>query len=625
MENFLSIEEADLDLDNRGLILIEGVNNTSEAYKSNGTGKTSYALESILYALYDTTSKGLKADEVVNRKTGKNTVVTLEGIKGEDTYRIERYRKHSKNKNKVKLFLNDKEITEKSAKDTNQTIENIVGIDYNTFISSIIFSQGAGGGAFASASDKEKKDILENLVNMDIYAKAQEVAKERVKEKENEISGNERDTEKLNWELENVDNLERQDKENYEKTEQMLQQEFEEVNRKTEELNTYVRESLPEVERMKEKIEETKQQRDEVQNNFNITQITQKMNEVYQRYQEVQNDLQSLYHKKDEVVQKYKKLQSETHCPVCGNELDQEHREKEMNTLKGNIRKMLVDIQSRETEYTEARESYQSTGEEYAKQKEQYDNINSYYMSLSQQIQEYETTIQNYENKVQEYKNGIQSTQNTINRLNQVPKPQSRDSERETIREKIKAHKEALLTLEREKTQLENVVKVYSNSGVKSHVLDLVTPYLNERANKYVSYLSGSDIEIEFSTQKQNKDGTLTDKFDVQVMNNTGGSSYKANSEGEKKRIDLSISLAIQDLVLQKASLTTNFIVYDEVFDALDSVGAENVITLLRDRLESVGSIFTITHNDSLKDIFEQVITVTKGKDGVSRVTDGTS
>src|SRR5437764_1242108 len=102
IKHFLSIEEAAIDLRNRGLILVEGHNKTSTKFKSNGSGKTSI-FEAIVYALYDATTKGLKADEVINNKLAKKTncEVILEGHDGDDQYTIERYRKSTKHKNKV--------------------------------------------------------------------------------------------------------------------------------------------------------------------------------------------------------------------------------------------------------------------------------------------------------------------------------------------------------------------------------------------------------------------------------------------------------------------------------------------------------------------------------------------
>jgi DNA repair exonuclease SbcCD ATPase subunit len=188
INNFMSIRNAVLNFEKQGLVLVEGQNLTSEAFAANGVGKTTALVDSVLYALFDTTSKGIKADDVINRQVGKNTVVTLTGYKGEDQYRIERYRKHTKHKNKVLLFRNNIEITEKSTADTNKAIEKIIGTDFNTFVNSIFFAQGSGVGGFANASDAERKKLLENLINLEIYGKAQDIAKDRVKKKQEEIN-----------------------------------------------------------------------------------------------------------------------------------------------------------------------------------------------------------------------------------------------------------------------------------------------------------------------------------------------------------------------------------------------------------------------------------------------------
>lgn len=617
----MSIEEAKIELDDRGLILVEGRNKTNGAFKSNGSGKTSI-LDSIVYAIYDTTSKGLKADDVVNRVAKKNTEVILEGVKGDDVIRIERYRKHSKHKNKVKLFLNGKEISEKSAKATNEAIETIVGIDYKTFINSIMFSQGSGAGRFATATDKEKKEILENLVNLNVYATAQEIAKEKVKGKQEEINENLRDTERLNWELSQVDLMEQQENENYENTRNMIKQEQDNLKNTIEAMSDHASNNFHIAEQLREEVEELEKQRDNYTTN-DITAISNEVNAKYRELTEKINHQKNLTTKKDEIVSQYKKIQTETNCPVCGNLLDQAHREKEMNSLKEQLRSILVELAPMDEEVQAMTEEYNTLHSEYQRQKEVHDTAHEGYRNIVNAIQQKNNQIAQYENTLQGYKDKIENIKDTLEKLNNVPKPRKRNDERKAIKEKIKAQKQALLDLEKEKKQIEDVVKVYSNSGVKSHVLDLITPYLNKRANLYLKKLSGSDIEINFSTQKKNKDGTYSDKFDVQVINNTGGETYQANSEGEKKRIDLAISLAIQDLVLKRSEISTNVVIYDEVFDALDSVGAENTVELLKERLEVVGTIFVVTHNEHLKPLFEKVITVVKEQDGMSRLVEG--
>jgi DNA repair exonuclease SbcCD ATPase subunit len=231
--------------------------------------------------------------------------------------------------------------------------------------------------------------------------------------------------------------------------------------------------------------------------------------------------------------------------------------------------------------------------------------------------------LQQYHNTLESYKSKLSAITSTLERLKSFPEPVSRDDSRLAIKEKIKAHRESTLAVQQEKNKLEDAVKIFSNSGVKSHVLDLVTPFLNERANKYLSALAGSDMELIFSTQTKKKDGEMSEKFDVQLLNAVGGDTYKSNSDGERKRADLAIAHALQDYVITRGDSPVNFLLYDEILDGLDEVGVENVIHLLKEKQKQIGTLFVITHSSALKNLFEKVITVTKKPDGNSVLEEG--
>ena len=147
--------------------------------------------------------------------------------------------------------------------------------------------------------------------------------------------------------------------------------------------------------------------------------------------------------------------------------------------------------------------------------------------------------------------------------------------------------------------------------------MDLVTPTLNEGVNKYLGTLTGGAINVEFSTQSKKADGTLSDKFDISVTYNGGVMSYNALSSGEKRRVDVAISLALQDMVIQRYGADVNLLAYDELFESLDATGAENVVELLKSRIEKVGTIIVVSHNEDLKPLFDNSLEVIK-KDGVS-------
>ena len=65
--------------------------------------------------------------------------------------------------------------------------------------------------------------------------------------------------------------------------------------------------------------------------------------------------------------------------------------------------------------------------------------------------------------------------------------------------------------------------------------------------------------------------------------------------------------------------MKTNFIAYDEVFDGLDEVGTERIMHILKERVKDIPTVFVISHNDKLKELFEKTIRITKQK-GLSTI-----
>ncbi|AIW03494.1 exonuclease [Bacillus phage Moonbeam] len=618
--NFLAFKEIKLDLDNRGLVLIEGKNLSSNKFESNGAGKTSI-IDIIVYVLYDTTTKGLKADEVINRHAKKNTCAVLEGRKREDTYRIERYRKHKKYGSKVRLIINGEDETASSVKETNKKIEQLIGLDYLTFTNSIMFSQRNQVGRFSTATDKEKKEILENLVNLTVYGTAQDIAKKRVKDKDAEIEQKKREEEKLQWELTQVDSFEQQDQERYNSTKQAIEQEQQNFENVKEAMNKHITDNQHNVTTWINEVEKLKEQQEQLNSPTNPHSET--VNQLTHQLNELKAEQQRLTIEQNEEVKKYKQLGLQDTCPVCGNELDTAHRDKEQEVIKGKLREIITQLNVINPAAETVQQKYNDAYALYLEVKKQQDGIVTLHRDLSTKIGQINSLQQQYSNQLESYKSKLSAITSTLNRLNSFPEPVSRDADRLAIKDKINAHREAMVALQKEKNILEDTVKIFSNSGVKSHVLDLVTPFLNERANKYLGALAGSDMELIFSTQTRKKDGEMSEKFDVQLHNAVGGESYKANSDGEMKRADLAIAHALQDYVITKGSSPVNFLLYDEILDGLDEVGVESVVQLLKEKQKQIGTVLVITHSSALKAMFEKVFTVVKNKDGIATLEEG--
>ncbi|AAX92305.1 recombination related nuclease [Staphylococcus phage Twort] len=619
IKNFMSIKDATLELDNQGLILIEGINKTNDSFEANGVGKSTL-VSAITYSLYGKTEKGLKADDVINKKEKKNTSVKLYFDIGEDNYIIERYRKDEENKNKVKLFCNGKEITGSTNDVTDKQILDLFGIDFNTYLNAIVYGQG-DMPMFSQATDKGKKEILESITKVEVYKKAQEVAKEKVKEVEDKQNKLQNSIQQLEYQIDSVQYKIEYEQNNYKEQLQRLEA-IKEENTKKEQ----------------QKVEEEKKLKEQLYNLPDYRQV-QDTFQYSEQYNKIQLALQKLEEKKKELLDSYNntkvelsvettKLNTEQNklnsldtsdkCPVCGSQIDNNHKLKEQENIKNtilSINERTDYLKTQEDLYKQAIQQLDAKATqllEVAKREEEQEKQHD---KLVYSTKEYNNSIDYNKKSLEQQLSNLDSKyqQQDLSKLTPTePNIKQYEDELKEVNITIDKTKDSIIQLENKKQRYKDAVEAFSNKGLRSVVLDFITPFLNEKANEYLQILSGSDIEIEFQTQVKNNKGELKDKFDVVVNNKSGGSTYKSNSAGEQKRIDLAISFAIQDLVMSQNDLQTNIALYDECFDGLDTIGCENVVRLLKDRLKTVSTIFVITHNQSLKPLFEKTITMIK-------------
>jgi exonuclease SbcC len=133
----------------------------------NGSGKSTL-LEAILFALYGQTRQ--KTLDLAISLGGAQAKVSLSFFIGEDEYKISRMR----GKNKSLLVLEKKgdygweDLTSSSIAETQKMIEEIVGISFTSMISTAFMRQGEAD-RFASATPAEKKDILIEILELELF------------------------------------------------------------------------------------------------------------------------------------------------------------------------------------------------------------------------------------------------------------------------------------------------------------------------------------------------------------------------------------------------------------------------------------------------------------------------
>ena len=145
IENFLSIGKASIDLENKGLVLVQGQNEDDTSANSNGVGKSSIA-DALCWALFGETARGVSGDAVINDVAKKGTEVSVCVEDDEAQYVITRYRKHPKGKNSLTVVQEaepgeEVDLTKGTDKETQLEVNRILGCSQDVFMTAIYAGQ----------------------------------------------------------------------------------------------------------------------------------------------------------------------------------------------------------------------------------------------------------------------------------------------------------------------------------------------------------------------------------------------------------------------------------------------------------------------------------------------------
>lgn len=151
---------------------------------------------------------------------------------------------------------------------------------------------------------------------------------------------------------------------------------------------------------------------------------------------------------------------------------------------------------------------------------------------------------------------------------------------------------------------------------IRRLIIQSILPQLEEISNNYLQEMN-VPFEIVLDTLREYKTTkNLKEEFNIKVNDNSTETTMPIHlrSTGERKRIGISVCMALLDLKEQINRKNLGFRFFDEVLDNLDESGIEAFLPLLS---KTDYQNFVISHNDALKSRFSKVITIKKSN-GVS-------
>lgn len=639
VENFLSIADKILwELAGQGLVLIEGENKDSQAADSNGAGKSTL-FEALVWCIWGKTVRGQTGDAVVNRKVGKNCSAFLEFEYDGVSYTILRCRKHEQKKNSLEFWCfagnTSQDLTQGTMALTQEQIERVLGIDYGTFIRGPMMPQGSFK-KFSEMTDSEVKQVLEQALQIEQLAEAQRNAKQAISEvklkQANLTSLMGAKVMDLEYAKSRIVKYQQEDQEWEHSKARRLGgiaaeiKEQQEKRKKALEAATVLMGAGTDIDGA---IEVLKQSVEDAQ--ATVKEVQAMYNELHKKWEDkeeahmmnvdlpIKGRQSAAERQRDELHKRIKKIEKlQGDCPTCERPIDASMKSAALSTLQQNeLQPVLDELKAIKQEL---RQAYAVEKDIKVKRDESLTRAQSFVVGAQTKVEVFQRQVAEAEkarSAVALIDDSIEKYQDMLAKERQGVSPfkEMISNEQEEVVNQTKAIRRIRAQLgscELNLKHLEFWEYGFGNKGLKSLILESVTPFMNQRGAHYAQQLSGGEIDIVFNTQTVLKSGEVREQFSVQVINENGADTYAGNSGGEKGRADLGINFVVSDVVSSRARKAFPQRFFDEPFEGLDESGVDAVMALLADMAVDAGSIFVITHQPGLKGLFDTTLTMVK-------------
>lgn len=536
-------------------IFLDKYNNTLVSGE-NGAGKSTM-LDALTFVLYGKSFRGINVKNLVNSVNERESVVEVEFSINRNEYRVVRGQKP-----KVFEIYKNGELMNQDAKvvDYQMMLEQqILRMSFKSFCQVVILGS-SNYIPFMRLPSKDRKVIVENLLDINIFSDMSTIIKSKVSENKDmlQILGGRIDNlkTKITSTVDLIKRLEKKSKDSKDKYEK----EIAEIKRT--------------LESVKERMEEKEARVQEILDSFPPESPAVAYNKADKIHDRIKDNIKkigkdiSFYEEND-------------HCPTCKQAIHEDNKQHEIGAKKEKVEELktaLVEIKDQMESYNEKVRQHNSDLHEISR--------------LQKEIGKDGAVVGAHNEFLQKMIKNLEELDKGKEELEQEK------SNAKSLKEEYDKFEGERVVLTKDRTDLEHINELLRDTGIKSKIIKYYLPVMNKLINQY---LTSMDFFCQFSLD-ENFNETIKSRHRDEF-------TYFNFSEGERLRIDLSLLLAWREVARMKNSVNCNLLILDEVFDSsLDAVGTEEFMNILDD-IGDRANIFVITHKaDQLMDKFSNNI-----------------
>ena len=534
---------------------------------TNGAGKSTM-LDALTFVLFNKPYRKINKPQLANTTNERDCVVEIEFTINTRQYLVRRGIKP----NIFDIIVNGTPLHREADDRAMQRIleENILKLNYKSFTQIVILGSSTFV-PFMQLTAANRREVIEDLLDIRIFSAMNNILKEYVREKKNQVKS-------LDLKKETLKDKMKMQKNFIEELENRGNANIDSNKKKIDTLDQEVLLYMKENSGLEESI-------------FAYTKEQECVTGADDKLAKLNNLKGKLSQKVGTITKEHKFFTENTVCPTCTQEIEEEFRLNRIN-----------DAQNKAKELRDGYEELEKTIKFEQERERQFIALSKEITKLTHDISQNNTRINLNQRQIRDLENEIQTITSNL---------QNRNTEHEKLeefRENLQKTIEDLSDRKQEIVYHDFAYSLLKDDGVKTKIIKKYLPFINQQVNRYLQMM---DFYINFKLDEEfgeNIESPIHENF-----------SYSSFSEGEKMRIDLALLFTWREVARVKNSANTNLLIMDEVFDSsLDGFGTDEFLKIIRYVVQDA-NIFVISHKQDMLDKFESVIKFDKVK-GFSRI-----
>lgn len=589
IHNLFAHKNSTYEFKNNTCTVIFGDNKDDKGLQNNGAGKTTL-FEAVCIALTNESLRGLKKESFINREADDCKIIfCLENSAMKMKLRIERQFFRGSKPAKIAIYENG-ELNSQivSVNEANKRVLELIGISREDLLRYFIISQD-NHYTFFTASDSEKKEIMNRITSADMVNPVIDELNERLKLKNDEYNDITFKIDKLSDRKEILAE---------QRQELLNDRSYDDKLRKEKDAIGAAEDDIEEYERTVKSYEKKKKDAESLIGEIEIKDVTELIN----KRKKLKEQIEEVEEKVTENGTLKRKLKREVDlaitCPNCGKEfvpdsqldLSPEEIREVIKELDAEIEKGVKKQDKLELQLKQVRRDI-SEAEKNNDRKNELDALAKKYERLAKRAKESILELKVDISKHQERIRTIKTNKENDVLLKKIDE-QIKDLDKELSMEQSKL-KPVMDEIDMIKFWQFNMGKNGFSTYLANKSIKIIEGITNSFLRKF-----GVDISVLINGFKILRSGEVREKIDVFVLNDgITAEQFMSKSGGERGRVTLAGILGIQHLInLSTNGRGLNILLLDEVFPGIDAMGQEKIIKVL----ETLGvTIMLITQNVS--------------------------